>query len=58
MGTVIIAGKGSGKSRLIGYILAWIYWAQGNPVVLIDPMGQAIAFFVHISVFPKLQKFL
>ena len=42
MGTHIVAGKGSGKSRLMGRIIAFLDFLQGVPTVIFDPHGGTI----------------
>jgi hypothetical protein len=46
MGIHIQAGKGSGKSRLMGRILAWLDFLRGIPVIIFDPHGQTIDNFL------------
>jgi len=45
-GIRISAGKGTGKSRLIGRIIAWLDFIRGFPFVLFDPHGQSIDNFL------------
>lgn len=40
------AGSGSGKSRLMGRILAWQDFLRGTPLVIIDPHGPTIDNFL------------
>jgi len=42
MGIHIMAGKGSGKSRLMGRVIGWQDFARGVPLVIFDPMGSTI----------------
>lgn len=42
MGTHLMAGKGSGKSRLMGRVIAWLDFLRGTPVVILDPVGPTI----------------
>ncbi len=46
MGVHICAGKGSGKSRLMGRCIAWHDFSCGLPVVIFDPYGQTIDNFL------------
>ena len=46
MGTHIVAGKGSGKSRLMGRIIAFLDFLQGVPTVIFDPHGGTIDNFL------------
>jgi hypothetical protein len=46
MGTHIVAGKGAGKSRLLGRLLAWLDFVRGIPLVVIDPHGPLIDNFL------------
>ena len=46
MGTHIVAGKGAGKSRLMGRVIAWQDFRRGIPLVLIDPHGPSIDNFL------------
>lgn len=47
LGVHIQAGRGSGKSRLAGWILAPQDFARGIPLVIIDPVGGTIDNFLH-----------
>jgi hypothetical protein len=42
-GVHIVGGPGSGKSRLMGRILAWQAFLRGKPVVVLDPTGGIVA---------------
>ncbi len=46
MGIHLCAGKGSGKSRLMGRMIAWQDFCAGIPVVIFDPFGQTIDNFL------------
>lgn len=46
MGIHIMAGKGSGKSRLMGRIIAWMDFLRGIPQVIFDPHGPTIDNFL------------
>lgn len=46
MGVHVMAGRGSGKSRLLGKVVAWLDFLRGVPTVLIDPLGGAIDYFL------------
>lgn len=46
MGIHIMAGKGSGKSRLMGRILCWLDFIRGVPLVILDPNGPSIDNFL------------
>lgn len=46
MGIHIQAGKGSGKSRLMGRIIAWLDFIRGVPHVIFDPHGTTIDNFL------------
>jgi hypothetical protein len=46
MGIHIMAGKGSGKSRLMGRLLCWLDFLRGTPLVLLDPNGLSIDNFL------------
>lgn len=46
MGIHIMAGKGSGKSRLMGRILAWLDFIRGTPLVVLDPSGPLLDNFL------------
>jgi hypothetical protein len=39
MGQYLLAGKGAGKSRMLGRIFAWQLFLAGIPQVIIDPVG-------------------
>lgn len=46
MGIHLLAGKGSGKSRLMGRCIAWGDFSRGIPVVILDPVGSTIDNFL------------
>jgi len=46
MGIHLLAGKGSGKSRLMGRIIAWLDFVRGIPLVIFDPHGPTIDNFL------------
>lgn len=46
MGVVIQAGRGTGKSRLIGRVLAWQDAVRGYPTILLDPTGGSLGNFL------------
>ena len=46
MGIHIQAGKGSGKSRLMGRLIAWFDFIRGVPLVIFDPHGPTIDNFL------------
>lgn len=46
MGIHIMAGKGSGKSRLMGRVIAWLDFLRGIPLVVFDPHGPTIDNFL------------
>src|SRR4051812_1480633 len=46
MGIHLLAGKGSGKSRLMGRGIAWDDFIRGIPVVIFDPVGPTIDNFL------------
>lgn len=46
MGIHIMAGKGSGKSRLMGRVIAWLDFIRGVPQVIFDPHGPTIDNFL------------
>jgi hypothetical protein len=46
MGIHIMAGKGSGKSRLMGRMIAWLDFIRGVPQVIFDPHGPTIDNFL------------
>ncbi|HEX9987304.1 MAG TPA: hypothetical protein VGE45_02365 [Chloroflexia bacterium] len=41
-----MAGKGSGKSRLLGRLLCWLDFIRGVPLVILDPNGPSIDNFL------------
>jgi hypothetical protein len=46
MGIHLQAGKGSGKSRLMGRVIAWLDFLRGVPTILFDPVGTSIDNFL------------
>lgn len=42
MGIHLMAGKGSGKSRLMGRVIAFLDFLRGVPMVILDPVGPTI----------------
>lgn len=46
MGIHIMAGKGSGKSRMMGRMIAWLDYVRGVPQVIFDPHGPTIDNFL------------
>jgi len=46
MGIHVLAGKGAGKSRMIGRCIAWNDFIRGIPVVILDPVGPTIDNFL------------
>lgn len=46
MGIHIQAGKGSGKSRMMGRLIAWLDFVRGVPLVIFDPHGPTIDNFL------------
>lgn len=46
MGIHIAAGRGSGKSRLMGRIIGFLDFLQGVPTVILDPHGGTIDNFI------------
>jgi hypothetical protein len=46
LGTHIQAGKGSGKSRLMGRVIAFLDFLRGTPTVILDPNGPTIDNFL------------
>ena len=58
MGIHLMAGKGSGKSRLMGRVIAWLDFLRGVPVAILDPMGGTIDNFLDklVGLPPPLQE--
>jgi|GEM_PF-2316582 len=53
-GVHISAGRGSGKSRMLGRLIAWEDFFRGFPVVLFDSVGGAIDNFLDkITLLPR-----
>ena len=50
MGIHLAAGRGSGKSRLMGRTIAWEDFLRGAPVVIFDPMGGTIDNFLSMII--------
>lgn len=46
LGIHVMAGKGSGKSRLMGRTIAWQDFRNGHPLVILDPVGATIDNFL------------
>jgi hypothetical protein len=46
LGIHLVAGKGSGKSRLLGRVIAWLDFMRETPLVILDPVGQTIDNFL------------
>ena len=46
MGIHVQAGKGSGKSRMLGRMIAWLDFIRGVPMVIFDPHGPTIDNFL------------
>src|SRR5262245_60082734 len=46
MGIHLMAGKGSGKSRLMGRVIAWLDFFRGIPLVILDPVGPTVDNFL------------
>ena len=46
MGIHLVAGKGSGKSRMMGRIIAWLDFIKGIPQLVLDPVGGTIDNFL------------
>lgn len=46
-GVACLGGPGSGKSRLVGRLIAFLDFVRGIPVVILDPTGSTIDNFVH-----------
>lgn len=42
MGIHLMAGRGSGKSRLMGRVIGWLDFLRGIPLVILDPAGPTI----------------
>jgi hypothetical protein len=42
MGIHLMAGRGSGKSRLMGRVIGWRDFVRGTPLVILDPAGPTI----------------
>jgi hypothetical protein len=42
MGINVVAGRGSGKSRLMGRVIAWQAVLRGEGLVIFDPVGGTI----------------
>jgi len=42
MGIHLMAGRGSGKSRLMGRVIGWQDFIRGFPLVIFDPVGSTI----------------
>jgi hypothetical protein len=46
MGIHLMAGRGSGKSRLMGRCIAWQDFIRGASVIIVDPVGVTISNFL------------
>src|SRR4051812_7564299 len=46
MGIHVCAGKGAGKSRFLGRMIAWEDLLRGTPMVIFDPFGPLIDNFL------------
>jgi hypothetical protein len=46
-GINIVGGPGSGKSRLMGRLIAYLDFLRGLPVIILDPLGATIDNFLH-----------
>lgn len=46
MGIHLVASKGTGKSRLMGRVIAWQDFVRGIPLVVFDPHGPTIDNFI------------
>lgn len=46
MGIHLVASKGTGKSRLLGRVIAWLDFVRGTPLVVFDPHGPTIDNFL------------
>jgi hypothetical protein len=56
-GIAIFGGPGSGKSRLMGRLIAYLDFLRGVPVVILDPLGSTIDNFLHrIALLPRKQQ--
>jgi hypothetical protein len=42
MGIHLLAGRGSGKSRLMGRVIGWQDFIRGVPLIILDPAGPTI----------------
>src|SRR5215213_27187 len=56
-GICILGGPGSGKSRLMGRLIAFLDFLRGIPVVILDPVGVTIDNFLHrMALLPRAQQ--
>jgi hypothetical protein len=46
-GIAILGGPGSGKSRLMGRLIAFLDFLRGMPLIILDPVGSTIDNFIH-----------
>ena len=54
MGIRLVAGKGSGKSRLMGRVIAYLDFLRGVPQVILDPVGGTIDNFLdRLTLLPR-----
>ena len=57
MGIYLVAGKGSGKSRLMGRVICWQDFCKVRAQVILDPNGPTIDNFLDkIARLPKMQQ--
>jgi hypothetical protein len=58
MGIHLMAGKGSGKSRMMGRLIGWLDFVRGFPQVIFDPHGPTIDNLLDkiIRMPPEIQK--
>ena len=58
MGIHIMAGKGSGKSRLMGRLIGWLDFIRGVPQIIFDPHGPTIDNFLDKFLYlpPEVQR--
>ena len=62
MGLYLVASRGSGKSRMLGRVIAWQDFLAGIPQVIIDPVGGTIDNFLDkvahfLQYVPKSQQY-
>lgn len=58
MGIHVMAGKGTGKSRLMGRLIGWLDFMRGVPQVIFDPHGPTIDNFLDklVRMPPEIQR--